>query len=84
MDWPSILNSSPVLRRAALSKEGVVLIGAVRDMRKKLSSVMVEEGLVSKEEAEDIGILLMVTRLSEHLKQQVKEQHTQKEKRRRG
>lgn len=69
MDWPSILNASPVLRKAAMSKEGLAMLGAVRDMRKKLAMVMVEEGLISEGEAGSIGIVPLLGRLTEHLKQ---------------
>ena len=70
MDWLSILNTSPVLRKAAMSKEGLVLLGAAKDMRKKLALVMVEEGLVSEEEAISLGIIPLLRRLTEHLKQE--------------
>ena len=72
VDLPTLLNSSSVLRKIAFSQEGLLFAANVSGVKKKLTEVMLEEELITGEEAGEMGIIPLLQRLAGHLQEEGK------------
>jgi hypothetical protein len=70
--WPKLAMKSPVIRGVLLSKEGIEATGILsfqaRQLRVKLTEVMLKEGLITKDEAPALGVVQLLHRFGDHIK----------------
>lgn len=75
MGWRDIgvhlLSSSPVLQRMVTSSEGQQFVASLQGLRKATAKALLAEGVITAEEAIDLGVIDLVRRLAQHTRQQI-------------